>query len=92
MSFIIDEGHIGDVITIYGKNKRLMTDIREISIKCGYIAHPLREKYAYGKFDVYRFSISSKNYVQFYKEMKKLSALFPTCDLAHKTERLTERI
>ena len=92
ISFIIDEGHIGEVITIYGKNKRLMDGIREISIKCGYLSHPLRKKYAYGKFDVYRFSISSKSYDKFYNDMTKLSNLFSTCNLAHKTERLVKRI
>ncbi len=92
ISFIVDEGHVGEVITIYGKNKRLMNDIREIGIKCKYICHPLREKYAYGKFDVYRFSISSKSYNKFYKDMLKISEKFPTCTLAQKTERFIKRI
>ncbi len=92
ISFIVDEGHVGEVITIYSKNKRLIKDIREISIKCGYLSHPIREKYAYGKFDVYRFSISSKNYNQFHDDIIKLSSLFPTCNLAQKQEKLTKRI
>jgi len=92
ISFIVDEGHVGEVITIYGKNKRLMNDIREIGIKCGYICHPLREKYAYGKFDVYRFSISSKDYKKFYKDILELSKSFPTCTLAQKMDRLFKRI
>ncbi|MFH1503223.1 MAG: hypothetical protein ABIE36_01035 [Candidatus Diapherotrites archaeon] len=92
ISFIVDEGHVGEVITIYGKNKRLMSDIQEIGIKCGYLCHPLREKYAYGKFGVYRFSISSKDYGKFYKDILELSKLFPTCTLAQKMERLSKRI
>ncbi len=92
ISFIVDEAHIGEVITIYGKNKRLMEDMKEIGIKCGYLCHPLREKYAYGKFDVYRFSISIKSYSKFYEDINKLSKLFPTCDLAHKMERLIKKI
>jgi hypothetical protein len=92
ISFIVDEGHVGEVITIYGKNKRLMEDIREIGIKCGYLCHPLREKYAYGKFDVYRFSISSKDYKKFYKDILELSKSFPTCTLAQKMERFSKRI
>ncbi len=91
-SFIIDEGHIGEVITIYSKNKRLIKDIREIGIKCKYLCHPIRKKYAYGKFDVYRFSISIKSYKKFYSDLINLSEVFPTCDLAHKMERLTKRI
>lgn len=92
ISFIVDEGHIGEVITIYGKNKRLMSDIREIALKCGYLCHPLREKYAYGKFDVYRFSISIKSYKKFYEDIIKLSNSFPTCTLAQKMDRLTNKI
>ncbi len=92
ISFIIDEGHVGEVITIYGKNKKLMEDIREISVKCGYLSHPLREKYAYGKFDVYRFSISKKSYKKLYKDILKLSKVFPTCYLAQKQEKLIGRI
>ncbi|MBU0958380.1 MAG: hypothetical protein KKB31_00400, partial [Nanoarchaeota archaeon] len=92
VSFIIDEGHVGEVITIYGKNKRLMADIREIGIKCGYLCHPIREKYAYGKFDVYRFSISSKSYNKLHNDILKISKLFPTCTLAQKQEKLTKKI
>lgn len=92
ISFIVDEGHVGEVITVYGKNKRLMTGIRDISIKCGYLSHPLREKYAYGKFEVYRFSISSKSYKKFYEDMTRLTVLFPTCYLAQKQEKLIGKI
>ncbi len=92
ISFIIDEGHVWGVITIYGKNARLMNDIRSIGIKCGYIYHPIRKKYAYGKFDVYRFSISSKSYNKLYEDMKELSSIFPTCTLAHKNNKFTQRI
>ena len=92
ISFIVDEGHVGEVITIYGKNKKLMNDIREIAIKCGYLCHPLREKYAYGKFDVYRFSISIKSYNKFYKDIINLANSFPTCTLVQKMEKLTKRI
>ena len=92
ISFIIDEGHVAEVITIYSKNKRLLSDIREIAIKCNYICYQIREKYAYGKFDVYRFSISSKSYKQLNSDIMKLSRLFPTCTLAQKMERLIKRI
>lgn len=92
ISFIVDEGHIGEVITIYGKNKRLMNDIREIGIKCGYLCHPLREKYAYSKFDVYRFGISSKDYKKFYEDILELSKSFSTCTLAQKMEKLSKKI
>ncbi|MEK6951859.1 MAG: hypothetical protein AABX29_02485 [Nanoarchaeota archaeon] len=91
-SFIVDEGHVWEVITIYSKNKALLEGIREVTIKCGYIAHPIREKYARGKFDCYRFSISSKSYNELYSDLKVLSDRFPTCSLAHKSERLIKQI
>ncbi len=92
ISFIVDEGHVWEVITIYGKNKRLIGDIREIAIKCGYLCHPIRKKFARGKFDVYRFSISSKSYDKFYKDMLKLCKSFPTCNLSQKMKKFTKRI
>jgi len=92
ISFIVDEGHVGEVITIYGKNPKLMNDVREISIKCGYQTHPLREKYARGKFDVYRFSISSKSYNRFYQDIINLSKKFPSCTLVHKMDKITKKI
>lgn len=92
LSFIVDEGHIGEVLTIYSKNRRLLNDVREIAIKCGYECHVIREKYAYGRFDVYRFSISSKSYHKLNDDLNKLSLSFPTCSLAHKTDRFVKRI
>ena len=69
-----------------------MNDIRGIGIKCGYLCHPLREKYAYNKFDVYRFTISSKSYIKLYLDIQKLNRKFPSCNLAQKAESLTKRI
>ena len=77
---------------IYSKNKRLLEDIREISIKCGYISHPIREKYAHGKFDVFRFSISSKSYSKLNEDLDRLSKLFPTCTLVQKHNKLIRRM
>ena len=91
-SFIIDEGHVGEVITIYSKNKRLISDIHEIALKCNYLCHPIREKYAYGKFDVYRFSISSKSYKDLYEDLENITKSFPTCNLAQKQYLLNQRI
>jgi len=91
-SFIVDEGHVGEVITIYSKNKRLLNNIREIAIKCNYISYNIREKYAYGRFDVYRFSISSKSYDKFNSDINRISKVFPTCTLVQKSEKLINRI
>ena len=50
------------------------------------------EKYAYGKFDVYRFSISKKSYGKLYEDILNLSKLFPTCNLAQKQDKLIKQI
>ena len=91
-SFIVDEGHVGEVITIYSKNKLLLEDIREIAIKCSYRCYDIKEKYARSKFDCYRFSISSGSYKKLYDYLNYLSKKFPTCNLAHKMERLEKQI
>lgn len=91
VSFIVDEGHIDEVITIYSKNKRLLEDIHEIAIICGYLCHPIREKYAYKKFDCYRFNISSKSFTKLAEDINILSSTFPTCDLAQKQHKLVRK-
>ncbi|MBW2976884.1 hypothetical protein KY347_05550 [Candidatus Woesearchaeota archaeon] len=91
-AFIVDEGNIGEVITVYSKNKPLLEDIREVTIKCGYICHDIKEKFARGKFDCYRFSISSKGCDKLYNDIVHLSKYFPTCNLAHKMEKLEKQI
>ena len=92
LSFIVDEGHVGEVITIYSKNKKLLEDIREIGDKVGYLCYPIREKYARGRFDVFRFSISIKSYKKIYLDIQNLSKSFPYCNLAHKNKKLLEKI
>jgi hypothetical protein len=88
LSFIVDEGHIGDVITIYSKNKRLLSDIREMGQKCGYHCNPLYEKYARGKLDCYRFGISSRSASLLATDIACLSAKFSSCTLVQKQQKL----
>jgi len=83
-SFIIDEGHIREVIEIYSKNKLLINDIRQIALKCGYKCYSIKEKYARGNFDSYRFNISIHSYLKMNEDILKLKERFPTCDFAHK--------
>ncbi len=88
-SFIIDEGHISsDTIEIYSKNKNLISDIRDVSIKLGYNVIGPKEKFRYGKFDSYRIYISTKSAKKFYNDIEAISKRFPTCKLAHKTKLL----
>ena len=91
-SFIVDEGHIWEVITIYSKNRLLLEDIKEITVKCGYKCYDIKKKYARGKLDCYRFSISSSSYNMLYDNIVGLSKIFQTCSLAHKMKRLENQI
>jgi len=91
-AFIVDEGHIYEVITIYSKNRALLEDIQHIAIKCGYKCHDIKEKFARDKLDCYRFSISSNSYEKFYKDISELSKIFPTCNLTYKMERLENQL
>ena len=91
-SFIVDEGHVGEVITIYSKNKKLIEDVKEIGDKVGYLCHPIRKKYARERFDVFRFNISIKSYKQIHLDIQNLSKGFPNCNLAHKNYKLLEKI
>lgn len=84
VAFIIDEGSIGEVIQIYSKNPRLLSDIQEITQKLGYSCLPIRPKYHNKALDCYRFSISPKSYLKINEDIKELVKKFPTCDFAHK--------
>ncbi len=83
-SFIVDEGHISDVIEIYSKNKDLIEDVKEIAVRLGYKVHGPKEKYRYGKLDSYRIYISAYNANEFYDDILTVSVKFPTCTLVHK--------
>jgi len=89
-TFIVDEGHIGDMIEIYSKNKELISDIQELAVKLEYIVFPIKEKFARGKLDSYRFYISLKSAIKFNQDIISLSEAFPTCDLIHKQPLLKQ--
>ena len=76
-AFILDDGHVSDVIEIYSKNFLLLKDIKEITLKLGYSCRPIRKKYRYGKFDSYRFLICSENHVKLYEDLLNLTKKFP---------------
>ncbi|MDD5163828.1 MAG: ArsR family transcriptional regulator [Candidatus ainarchaeum sp.] len=87
-SFIIDEGHIGDQIEIYSGNKKLLSDIQEIAQRLEYICNDPKEKIARGRINGYRINISPKSAIKLYEDILVLKKKFPTCDLAHKMQKL----
>jgi hypothetical protein len=91
-AFIVDEGRVEDFVEIYSKNKKLLSDIREIVINLGYKVSPIRPKYRYGKLDTYRFTIQPESLVKLYKDIKLLQHKFETCGLAHKENKLKQAV
>lgn len=87
-SFLIDEGHIGDTIEFYSGNYLLLNDVRVIAIELGYNCTPIKKKFRYGKFDLYRFYISLKSAEKLYHDINRLAKEFPTCGLAQKSKNL----
>lgn len=87
-AFIVDEGCVGDFIEIYSKNRQLLNDILEITLKLGYKVSTIKKKYRYGKFDTYRFIISSKSLISLFKDIKHVEKRFQTCNILHKSAQL----
>jgi hypothetical protein len=86
-AFMIDEANIGETITVYSKNPKLISGVREMAVKCGYECKEVKKKYRYGAFDSYRFLISSNSYLKLSDDISGLTKNFPLCGLAHKTEK-----
>jgi DNA-binding transcriptional ArsR family regulator len=88
-AFLIDEGHIGDSIEIYSSNKELLEDIKEIGNSLGYLCRGPKVKSRNHTKD-FRVYISNKSANKLFEDIKKISAIFPTCDLAHKQDYLQD--
>ncbi|MFH8092948.1 MAG: winged helix-turn-helix domain-containing protein [Candidatus Aenigmatarchaeota archaeon] len=56
----------------------------------GYRCSEIKKKYRYGKFDCYRFVITSESLPSLYKDIESLKKKFPTCGLANKSKYLKQ--
>jgi len=85
VAFIVDEGNIRDVISLYSVNDKLLLGIRKLIMDCGYNCSKLQYNI---KSKSYLVSLSTKDVEKLHKDVEKLSKNFPTCDLSFKNERL----
>lgn len=84
IAFIVDEGGIRDVVSLYSTNKKLLGGIRKLILDCNYICSKIQCK----KANSYVFTLSNKNISKFYKNTLQLAREFPTCNLLFKDENL----
>jgi len=85
ISFIVDEGNIRDVISLYSVNKELLSNIRQMSINCDYNCSEIRYN---NKANSYLFTLSTKDIERLYQDIQNLSKEFPTCNLSFKDEAI----
>jgi hypothetical protein len=83
VSFIVDEGHVRDVILFYNTNKELIYQIRRLVSDCGYSCSEIGLN---KKTKIYNFSLKNKDIQKFYGDLQKLSKKIPTCNLSFKDE------
>lgn len=85
VAYIIDEGNIRDVISLYSVNKNLISGMRKLALDCGYKCSKLQFN---EKANSYIFTISVKDVEKLYSDICNLSIQFPTCNLSFKEERI----
>jgi len=83
MAFILDEGHIRDLINISSKNKIFLLDLKKLIEKCGYNSQKIKPHLSSNTFYL---NISNKSIELIYKDYINLIKLFPTCSLSSKHE------
>jgi DNA-binding MarR family transcriptional regulator len=85
ISFIVDEGNIRDVISLYSVNKVLIGGVRQLVLDCSYNCSDIQFN---EKANSYLFTLSTKDIEEFYKDNQKLSKEFFTCNLSFKEENI----
>ncbi len=83
IAFIVDEGNIRDVISLYSVNKLLIEGMRRLVLDCDYNCSEIQFN---KKSNSYLFTISIKYIEKFYRDIKELSKEFFTCNLSFKEE------
>ena len=81
ISFIIDEGCIRDVITLYSSNLSLLGGIRNLVLDCGYGCSKIKQ---YPGRIYYSFNLSNMDFERIESDTEFLSKEFPTCGFSFK--------
>lgn len=78
VAFVVDEGYVRDVISVYSSNKKLVSQIRRLVLDCDYGCSDIQFN---GRAGSYLFTLSNKDIKKFYNDVQDLSEEFPTCSL-----------
>lgn len=81
IAFIVDEGGIRDVISLYSSNKPLLINIKTLIKDCGYKSSEIKFN---DKAKSFIFSLSNYDVERFYNDVKKLCKKYYTCNLSFK--------
>ncbi len=84
-AFIIDEGCIRDVISIFSANKILLSGMRKLILDCRYSCSEIK---SYKGANGYSLNLKNKNIEKIYQDIQELSKLFPTCNLSAKESEI----
>jgi len=85
ISFIVDEGNIRDVVSVYSVNKELIEGIKQLSLDCNYNSSDLQFN---KRANSYLFTLKNKDIERFNQDVQELSKEFPTCNLSFKEEQI----
>jgi hypothetical protein len=84
-SFLVDEGSIYDLISLRMKDKKMIEDMREITLSLSYKCSKKVNKFLdHTNGYVYGFNISNFSLKKMKKDIKSLSQEYHSCYLAHK--------
>ncbi|MFH1711127.1 MAG: winged helix-turn-helix domain-containing protein [Nanoarchaeota archaeon] len=85
IAFIVDEGGIRDVVSLYSVNYSLLNGMRRLILDCGYGCSEIKKN---KKTRSYLFNICNRDIERLYADFKRISKEFPTCNLSFKEEEL----
>ncbi|MBU3913808.1 MAG: winged helix-turn-helix domain-containing protein [Nanoarchaeota archaeon] len=85
VAFIVDEGNVRDVISVYSVNKKLINGIRELVTGCSYNCSKIQFN---KKASSYLFTLGTQDIERFYRDVQGLSKEFSTCNLSFKEDEV----
>jgi hypothetical protein len=90
LAFIVDEGYVGkSSITLHSGNQSLLNQIRNLAFDLGLKCSEVKVKRdRTAKNLSYRFNINKEGVIKLFNETLKLQDIYPTCNLAHKGEKI----
>lgn len=84
-AYIVDEGHIRDVVSISSMNQKFFIDLKRLIESCGYLCGRVKP---YKSSSIFNLDLSNKTIGLFYDDYSQLIEQFPNCSLANKHDKL----